>query len=504
MKRARWAVVAGVLAVAAAAAVVVLRPRPPERFPLAELVPADALFYAGFSRYEELESLPGLWTQELRKKLEPARVHLSGGIALYVDRAREWVLLVRLTRGSAMLAGAETENGAAVFAQTPEALSRHRTREGSLAELAEFKELGLRGFLNLERLKPKGRLRDYSAVGFEIGGRSPLTIKGRALYRGGLFRTYLEQYVQAPRRGLAEGPAPVKATLTEHFPRLWEELVHDLDPIDAEKAEREAQLLSRDFLEGRSFREFLGRIGPSGGFSVEPAPGGKPALLVWVELPDDGTRDVLAKMLHRGISDAIRVRRDRGLPPLFEVAAEGSIWRVKLSSAKALRYGDAFSPAYTFEKNRFVFSTCATLLEAPPLRPGDAHVAAGVAVGPLLELLRALAPQAADDAFRGEAERRAAALLLRTYSGAAMTALKRQFPEPADLAKFQEQQKAQFEARALEEISKTLPWQEELTRVRAEIEAWADRLSPVDRAEASGRFTSDGFDFTATISASQK
>lgn len=502
MKRAKWAILAGALVVVAVAVGVALRPRPPERFPLAELVPADALFYVGFTDYKELEALPAAWTGEVLKKLEPARVHLAGGIALYVDKSREWVALVRLTRGSTLLADAE--QGAAVFAQTPEALSRHKAREGALADLAEFKQLGARCFVNLERFKPRGRLRDYSAVGFDLTSTSPLTIKGRALYRGGVFRTYLEQYVQAPRRGLMEGPAPVKATLTEAFPRLWEELVHELDAVDREKAEREAQLLSRDFLDGRSFREFLTRLGPTCGFTVEPAPGGKPALLVWVDLPDEGTRDLVAKMLHRGISDAIRVRRDRGQPPAFEVAAEGAVWRVKLSSAKALRYGDAFTPAYTFEKNRFVFSTCAALLQAPPLRTGDAHASAGVAVGPLLELLRALAPQAADDAFRGEAERKASAQLLRTYSGATLTALKKQFPDPADLAKFQESQRAQFEARALEEISKTLPWREELTRALADIEIWAQRLAPVDRVEASGRFTSEGFDFAVFISAPQK
>ena len=257
MKRARWVLLAGVL-LAAGAAAVVLRPRPLERFPLAELVPAKARFYAGFPDFRELEELPGPWAAEIRAKLEPARPHLAGGLAIYGDAAGEWVLLARLTRGSALLAGAAVEDGAAVVAQSPEALARHRTREGSLAELPEFRRLGSRFFVNLEPLKLRGRLHDFAAVGFDRVPGADLVLRGRALYRGSLFRTYLEQYVQAPRHGAPAGPAPAGAVLTEYFPRVWEEIVHDvLDLVDAEKAEREAQLLSRDFLEGRSFREFL-------------------------------------------------------------------------------------------------------------------------------------------------------------------------------------------------------------------------------------------------------
>lgn len=508
MTRTRWAVLAGVLLLAAAGAAL-FRPRPVERFPLAELVPADALFYAGFADPSELEALPTPWSRELCRKLEPARAHLSGGLAVYVDRAGQWVSLIRLTRAAALLAGAEVEQGAAILAQTPEAMARHKAREGSLADLPEFQSLGARVFVNLERLKPRGRLRDFSALGFSVTSTSPLTLRGRALYRGGLFRTYLEQYVHAPRHGGAEGADPVQIVLTEHFPRVWEEIVHDLDPIDYEKAEREAQLLSRDFLEGRPFREFLGRLGPAWGVSLRPAPGGKPALTIWIDLPE-GTRDVAAKMVHRAIGDAIRVRRDRGLPPVFEVVADGPVWKVKFASARALRYGEAFTPAYTFEKNRFVFSTCAALLDAPAVAAGEAHVAAGIEIGPLLDALRGLAPQKADDAFRKEAELKAAAMALRVFTPGTMTALKNQFPDPADLAKVQEAQKAQFEARALEEISKTLPWQEELTRAKAEVEVWSERLSWLQRASLSGHFTGEGFDFEvqawprAINSASQK
>jgi hypothetical protein len=473
-----------------------LRPRPVERYPLAELVPADAVFYAGFSDYRELDTLRTPWSDEIRKRLDPARPHLAGGLAVYLDRSFQWVALARLTRASAALAGAEVREGAAVVAQTPEALARQRDRTGSLTELPEFRALGSRCFFNLEILKPRGRLRDFSAIGFEIQHGPPFLLKGRALYRGGLFRTYLEKYVHAPRRGAPEGSSALQASLTEHFPRVWEEVTHDLlDTIDGEKAEREAHLLSRDFLEGRSFREFLGRIGPGWGLALAPTPYSKPALLVWIELPDDSTRDLAAKMVHRAINDGIRVRRDRGLAPAFEIAAEGSIWHVRAPKAAALRLGEAFTPAYTFEKNRFVFSTCEAALTAPAVPAGEAHGSLSVEIGPLLESLRQLAPLAADDAFRGEAERKAAALYLKTFTPDMMTALKRQFPDPSELAKYQETQKAQFEAKALEEISKTPPWQEELTRVRASIEAWAERLSWLERASWSGRFTSEGLDF---------
>lgn len=494
VKRARWAILGGLLLLAGGA-FWLLRPRTAERFPLADLVPADALFYAGIADPAELDSLSTPWSADLRKRLDPARPYLSGGLAVYIDRSGEWVTLVRLTRAAAMLTGAEVEQGAAVLAQSPEAMARHKTREGSLAELPEFRSLGTRYYVNLERLKPRGRLRDFSAAGFEIASTSPLVLRGRALYRGGLFRTYLEQYVHAPRHGGPSGSAPVQVALTEHFPRVWEEIVHDLDTIDAEKAERESQLLSRDFLEGRPFREFLARLGPTWGCSLVPAPQGKPALVVWIDLPEDGTRDLLAKMVHKAIGDAIRVRRERGLAPVFDIAAEGSVWRLKLASARALRYGEAFTPAYTFEKNRFVFSTCAALLEAPPVAAGESHLAGGIDVAALLDALRALAPQKADDAFRREAELRATATSLQLFTPGTMAALRKQFPDPADLSKYQEAQRAQFEARALEEISKTLPWQEELTRARADVEIWADRLSWLQRVTVSGRFRGEGFDF---------
>ncbi|HVE41708.1 MAG TPA: hypothetical protein VNM14_17580 [Planctomycetota bacterium] len=496
MKRGAWIVSGVVLLLLGVTLASFLRPRPVEKFPLAELVPADAVFYAGFPDYRELETLRTPWSEEIRKRLDPARPHLSGGLAVYVDRSFQWVALARLTRASAALAGAEVRDGAAVIAQTPEALARQRTRTASLAELPEFQALGSRCFFNLEILKPRGRLRDFSAIGFEIRPGPPFTMKGRALYRGGLFRIYLEKYVHAPRRGAPEGGSALQATLTEHFPRVWEEVTHDLlDTIDCEKAEREAGLLSRDLLEGRPFREFLGKIGPGWGLALVPTPYSKPALVVWIDFPDEATKDVAAKMVHRAISDGIRVRRERGLAPAFEITAEGSVWRVKAPRAAALRLGEAFTPAYTFEKNRFVFSTCAATLSAPAVAGGESHGALTLEIGPLLESLRQLAPLVADETFRPEAERSAAALYVRTFTPGTLTALKKQFPDPSDLAKYQETQKAQFEAKALEEISKTLPYQEELTRVKATIEAWADSLGWLERASWSGRFTSEGLDF---------
>ena len=131
MKRRGWWILAGGV-LAAAAAVALFRPRPREQFPLLERVPSDAVFYAGFPDYRELEAMPTPWSGEIRRRLDSARPHLAGGLAIYLDRERQWVALARLTRSSALLAGSELEDGAAVVAQTPEALARHRTRRGSL------------------------------------------------------------------------------------------------------------------------------------------------------------------------------------------------------------------------------------------------------------------------------------------------------------------------------------------------------------------------------------
>jgi hypothetical protein len=496
VNRRRWILVGGLLAALAAVVAWIARPRPSEAFPLAELVPADAVLYAGFRDYREIESIRTPWSDEIRRRLDPARPHLAGPIAFYVDRHGEWIALARLTRASAIIAGAEVENGAAVAAQTPAALARHKAREGSLDRVPEFAALGSRIFLNLELLKPRGRLRDFSAAGLELRSTDPFVFHGRALYRGGLFRTYLERYVHAPRRGSPEGSAPAQVALTEYFPRVWEEVTHDvLNPLDCEKAEREAMALSRDILEGRPFREFLGRLGPGCGAALVPTPQGKPALVAWIDLPDKPARDKAQAALHHAIQDGIRVRRDRGLAPVFDVAAEGTVTRVKYVSSITGRLYEAFSPAFTFEKDRFVFTTCAAALSAPAVGTGDSHGAITVEIGPLLDALRALAPIAADDEFRKEAELKATALYLKTFTPGMLTALKKQFPHPADLAAVLDAQKAQFEVKALEEISKGNAWQDELKRLNASIDVWSERLGWLQRASLSGRFTSDGLDF---------
>jgi len=239
-----------------------------------------------------------------------------------------------------------------------------------------------------------------------------------------------------------------------------------------------------------------------------PTPFGKPALVVWIDLPEEGSRDIAAKMVHRAIGDAVKLRRDKGLAPSFEVLADGPLWRIKAASARGLRYGESWAPAYTFEKNRFIFSTCASVMEIRPTPAGDAHAEVSIDVPLLIEAIRALAPMKADDAFRPEAERRATLRSHRFFDSEMLAVLKKRFPDPSDLATFQEMQQAQFEAGALDEISKTLPWQEELTRARASIEARAEGLSWLSRAALSGRFTSEGFDFelrlTATDPAPQK
>jgi hypothetical protein len=488
--------VGAIVTLAGVAGYFLLRPRPPEAFPLSELVPADAVLYLGFPDYRELDRIPTPWSEEIRRRIDACKVHLAGPMAVYFDKSFQWVALARLTRASAALAGAEVVNGAAVAAQTPEALERHKAREGALADLAEFKALGSRFFFNVERLKLRGRLRDFSAVGFDLQSVSPFVLKGRAIYRGGLFRTYLEQYVHAPLHGEAEGSAPARAALTEHFPRIWDEVTHDLlDAIDREKAERESQILSRDYLDGRPFRDFLNNLGPGCGVSIVPTPFSRPALVAWIDLADDKTKDLLRKMIHRAVNDGARVRRERNAPPSIELADEGSVTRVKLAGIAALRLGEGFTPAYTFDGKRFIFSTCDSVLTAPSVATGDAHAAVGLQVGPLLDAVRSLATYFADEEFRSEAERKAMALYLRTFTPGTLAALRKQYPHEADLAKYQDSQKAQFTARALEDISKTPRYAEELTRVRASIEIWADRVGWIERASWSGRFTSEGLDF---------
>jgi len=470
VRRTSW-ILLGLLA-AAVAALFVARPRPLEPLPLAELVPADAVAYAGFQTPEQLEVLRTPWSQELRKRLEPARAQLTGAIAFYIDSKGEWVTLLRMTRAASLLSGAEVDGGAAVFAQSPEALSRHKARKGALSERPEFRSLGKRFFIDLEPLKLPGRLGDFSALGFNVTEDGALFVRGRALYKPGVFRTYLEQYVQSPRHGALEGDAAVKLALTESFPRVWDEILQGLPKADADKAERESQLLSREYLEGRSFRDFLAKLGPGCSVALVPTAFGRPALTLSIDLPGETTREAASKMVERAIADGIRVRKDKGLPPLVEVETDGAVHKLKISSSRALRYGESFSPAYVFEKDRFVMSTCAAALEQTQTLSGNEHASASIEVRTLVQAVRALAPLLADEKFRGG---------LKPGMSAAE------------------------EAKVLEALSKTLPWQEELTRVNASIEAWVERVSWLRSATLYVRFTSEGADFQSVlIPASQK
>ena len=108
MKRSGWIFVGLALVVATGGLVAFLGPRPAEEFPLAELVPQDALFYAGFRDMRQFEDflslMPDAWSAEDRKRYDDARPHLSGPIAVFVDAKGEWVWLGRLTRAAAICA----------------------------------------------------------------------------------------------------------------------------------------------------------------------------------------------------------------------------------------------------------------------------------------------------------------------------------------------------------------------------------------------------------------
>lgn len=464
MRRTSW-ILLGLLA-AAVAALFVARPRPREQFPLAELVPADAIAYAGFQTPEQLEVGGIPWAADLRKRLEPARAQLTGAIAVYIDSKGEWVTLLRMTRAASLLSGAEVDGGAAVFAQSPEALSRHKARKGALSERPEFQSLGKRWYVNLESLNLPGRLGDFSALGFNVREDGALFVRGRALYKPSVFRTYLEQYVQSPRHGAMVGDAAVSMVLSESFPRVWDEILQGLSKADADKAERESGVLSREYLDSRPLREFFGKLGPGCSVSLVPTAFGKPALTVTIDLPGEATRETAMKMVERAIADGIRVRKDKGLPPLVEVEIDGAIHKLKIANSRALRYGESFSPAYVFEKDRFVISTCAAALEPSRTMSGNEHAFVSVDVRALVQAARSIAPLLADEKVRGE---------LKPGLSAAE------------------------EAKALEELSKSLAWKEELTRVNASIEAWAERVSWLRSATLYVRFTSEGADFTSVL-----
>ncbi len=450
----RWGVAAAALVALSAALAAFFLPRSAEEFPLAGLVPADALFYGGFPDARSLEDLasklPADWTADLLSGLEEARPRLAGGVAVYLDRELEWVLLARLTRTAAALSRGVVEDGAAVFARSPGALARHRARKGALADLESFRALGSRLFVNLAPLRLPGRLGDFRAIGLEVAGADPWVVRGRAAYRAGLFRLYLEEYANLPGRGAPQGGGPVAAALAESFVRLWDDLLRDLPPSDREHAEREAAALGRDCLGGRTLREFLRRVGPSCGITVLPAPSGDlPSLVAWVDLADDGARETLGAMLERAVQDAGRYARDRGRPPALELEAG----RVRFPWAEALALDDAFTPAYAFQGNRLVFSTRAAALQAPPVAAGDAHGTISIEVGPALELARALAPLLADRAFRDES------------------------------------------GRSLRDLRRTPRYAEELARRKERIEGWAKALGWLERVTWTGRYTADGLAF---------
>ena len=83
---------------AAAALVYFLQPDPVEEFPLADHVPADAVAYAGFADYRELNALPSSIVGGIRERIADSESALAGPVAVYVDRDLEWVFLARLTR----------------------------------------------------------------------------------------------------------------------------------------------------------------------------------------------------------------------------------------------------------------------------------------------------------------------------------------------------------------------------------------------------------------------
>src|SRR2546425_9699985 len=89
VKRSRWVFLTLPVLFGGGLIAAFLGPRGPEEFPLAELVPADALFYAGFPDYHRLEELatkfPGVLKEEDRKRIEEAKPHLSGAVAFYID-----------------------------------------------------------------------------------------------------------------------------------------------------------------------------------------------------------------------------------------------------------------------------------------------------------------------------------------------------------------------------------------------------------------------------------
>jgi hypothetical protein len=472
-----------------------LGPRGPEEFPLAELVPADALFYAGFPDYHRFEELvtrlPGAWREEDRKRFDQAKPHLSGAVAVYVDSKGEWVWLGRLTRASALASGALVEGDAAVVA-TPAALERRRTRAGALLELPDFRRLKSPFFLNLGALGMKGPLGDFTAAGFRLDGGPPWTLRGRAIYRPAVYRLHLEGYVRLPRgAGASAAGPPVQIAMTDPFLRLWDDFLETLEAEDRDRVDRECMSLRREVPGGQDPRDVLRRLGPRWGIALTPAP----ALLAWVELPDLSTGETLGRMIERAASDAVGQARGQGQAPPFELEKMGSAWRLKVPWAASLRLGEAFTPALAITKDRVVLSTCASVLEAPPATTGGSHLDLSIRVAPTLDLARALVPFITDGAFRSEARGIAYARHLREHGPLGLGELQRKYPDRYERAKHLEEQRAEFMADALAELSRTERYQTERARVEQSIAGWSERLSGLDRVSGSGSFTDEGLEF---------
>jgi hypothetical protein len=496
VNRRGWILLGTALLGLAAGLAWLLRPRPPEAFPLIELVPADAVLYAGFPDYRTLEQLPLPDQEELRRRLEPARPHLAGPAAVYVDRDGGWVFLARLTRASALVAGADVEDGAAVVASSPETLARHRARKGRLDALETFRALGSRIFLNIDALRPVAR-RDFSAAGFELVSARPLVLRGRALTRGELFRLYVERYVQAPRRPVPEGA--VGAVLLEPPVRTWDDVLLGLGPADRERVDREASALSREFLGGRPLRDFLGRLGPTWSLRVVPTAHGPPAALLALELPDPASRELLPRMLHKVAIDVAQLYRNQGEAPPFELSLRDGVWHVRFARAGELRLGEAFSPAYSFRGERWLLGTCAEALDLPTSGGEGRQSALRIDLPAAFAMARGLLPLLADGEFRDEAERAGDRLFAKAYGPDTQAALRKQIPDAAELRKFLAAQRSRLVARALEEIAGTPRYGERLGKLRAELERWEAALSGLGRLDLDARFSAGAVELDVRI-----
>lgn len=377
-------------------------PRGPEEFPLADLVPEDAVLYVAFRDVAELDRLPAAWIEPFRGRLDEARPHLAGGLALYLDRQFEWVFLARLRRGVALLAGGD----AFATAESPGALERHRARKGSILENPDFRALGARIFVDLQALNLPFRLGDFSALGLDVESRSPLVLRGRAKYKPALYPAYLEHYVQAPRvNGIGVDPMTVR--FTERPARLWQEVLERLSEEDREFVLREKRALEKDFLGGGSFETFLGRLGPSCGIRVEAARNDLPEVTAWMDLPDPATHAPLGEILPRAGFDWLWHLGQRREAAPYGLWREGDLWRIKIHRPWAER----LSPAGAVRNGRLILSTRADGLDVSKGPPGEAHVTAAIQTASLFEALRAAAPILAaisgsdEKALRGRVER---------------------------------------------------------------------------------------------------